>query len=218
MRLMAERVGPTGKVVGLDMDGNLGREALSALLGMGHHQCSFVEGDMQSLEQTANDRFDFAYAGLVAEHMDDPIHGLRQMYRWVKPGGHLVIQDHYHFSVDADPPSDMVSELKSTFAAVWEKAGRQPKTGLRLPGYFIKAGIGAPDGTDVAGDLLPMRHSAAMGAAVYHSLLPLDLKFGITTEERSQRFFEQASKSQNDDESYVLWPLIVSVWKRKPAE
>jgi len=58
MRLMAERVGPTGKVVGLDMDGNLGREALSALLGMGHHQCSFAEGDMQSLEQTAHDRFD----------------------------------------------------------------------------------------------------------------------------------------------------------------
>src|SRR5215467_4481792 len=31
MRLMAERVGPTGRVVGIDLDGKLGSEALSVL-------------------------------------------------------------------------------------------------------------------------------------------------------------------------------------------
>ena len=64
-----------------------------------------------------------------------------------------------------------------------------------------------------------MRQSAAVGVAVYRSLLPLEaLKFGITTEERSQRFLQMASEVQNDDSSYVLWPLIISVWKRKPAQ
>jgi len=96
--------------------------------------------------------------------------------------------------------------------------GRDPRTGIRLPGYFIKAGIDAPDGTDVAGDLLPLRQSAAMGAAVYRSLLPLALKFGITTEERSRRFFGLASGAQDQENSYVLWPLIISAWRRKPAE
>ena len=61
-----------------------------------------------------------------------------------------------------------------------------------------------------------MRQSAAMGAAVYRSLLPLALKFGITTEECSQHFFQMASEAQDDENSYVLWPLIISVWKRKP--
>jgi len=55
-----------------------------------------------------------------------------------------------------------------------------------------------------------------MGAAVYRSLLPLALKFGITTEECSQHFFQMASEAQDDENSYVLWPLIISVWKRKP--
>ena len=83
--------------------------------------------------------------------------------------------------------------------------GRDPRTGIRLPGYFIKAGIDAPDGTDVAGDLLPLRQSAAMGAAVYRSLLPLALKFGITTEERSRRFFGLASGAQRPGE--LLCPV-----------
>jgi len=216
MRVMADRVGKTGRVVGLDIDGNLGREGLSVLHGIGYTQCSFVEGDLQSLEKNESNRFDLVYGRLVVEHMDDPIDGLKQMYRWVKPGGHLVIQDHYHPSLDADPASEVVDEVKRTFAAVWKKVGREPRTGIRLPGHFISAGIGAPDGTDVAGDLLPMRQSAAMGAAVYRSLLPLALKFGITTEERSQYFFQMASEAQDDENSYVLWPLIISVWKRKP--
>jgi SAM-dependent methyltransferase len=215
---MAEKVGKTGRVVGIDIDGNLGHEGLSALLAMGHTQCAFVEGDVWALERIESSRFDLVFGRLVVEHMDDPISGLKQMYRWVKPGGSLVIQDHCHPVLDADPFSEVVTEINSTFAAVWKKVGREPRTGIKLPAYFIKSGIGAPDGTDVAGDLLSMRQSAAMGAAVYRSLLPLALKLGITTEERSRQIFELASQAQNDDDSYVLWPLIISVWKRKPAE
>lgn len=48
MRLMAQRVGPTGRIVGIDVDGKLGREALSVLKGKGYQQCSFIEGNLES--------------------------------------------------------------------------------------------------------------------------------------------------------------------------
>jgi hypothetical protein len=112
-----------------------------------------------------------------------------------------------------------VNEIKKTFAEVWEKVGREPRTGIKLPGYFIKAGVGAPDGTDVAGDSPTHAESAAMGAAVYRSHLPLALKFGITSVKRSQRVFELVREARDqDDNSYVRWPLIISVWKKKPLE
>src|SRR5258707_14882516 len=42
MRLMAERVGPAGRVVGLDTDAELGRAAVDMLRAAGHRQGSFI--------------------------------------------------------------------------------------------------------------------------------------------------------------------------------
>jgi hypothetical protein len=65
---------------------------------------------------------------------------------------------------------------------------------IKLPGFFIEAGIGPPDETDVTGFLHPARVGAKMIAAVYRSVLPLALKHGITTEERSGCFFRRDPK------------------------
>jgi tRNA A58 N-methylase Trm61 len=55
MRLMAEHVGPDGRVVGIDVDGKVGREALAVLRNKGYRQCSFVEGTVDGLEQIDSD-------------------------------------------------------------------------------------------------------------------------------------------------------------------
>ena len=69
--------------------------------------------------------------------------------------------------------------------------------GLKLPGYFIEAGIGAPDGTDVSGHLYSRCRSARqMLDAVYRSVLPLALKYGVTTEQSSASFFEEVRRSR----------------------
>jgi hypothetical protein len=81
--------------------------------------------------------------------------------------------------------------------------------GIKLPGLFIEAGIGAPDGTDVTGFLLPSLVSAEMLAAVYRSVLPVALKHGLTAEERSVSFLEDIRKSESAS-YYILWPLLVS--------
>jgi len=142
MRVMAERVGKTGRVVGLDLGDDLGGDGLSVLHGLGYSQCSFVEGNLQLLEKSESRRFDLVYGRRVVEHMEDPIAGLKNIYRWVKPGGYLVIQDHYHPSLDADPPSKVVDEVKSTFAAVWKNVGREPRTGIRLRDTSSAPGLG----------------------------------------------------------------------------
>src|SRR5918912_3663027 len=46
MRLMAERVGPAGRVVGVDADAALGAQALAMLHGAGHRQCEFAAADL----------------------------------------------------------------------------------------------------------------------------------------------------------------------------
>lgn len=217
MRLMAERVGLEGRIVGVDVDGKLGREALSILREKGFRQCSFIEGNLESLEQIDRDGFDLVFARLLLMHLDAPILALQKMYSQLKPGGRIVVQDYYFLTIDSYPALKPLDEFKKVFFGVYNKACRETRMGVKLPGYFIEAGIGAPDGTDVTGHLLPMRVSADMLAGVYRSVLPLALKHSVTTEECSVRFFEEI-RQVRECQNYFLWPLLISAWKQKPVD
>jgi ubiquinone/menaquinone biosynthesis C-methylase UbiE len=216
MRLMAERVGPTGHVLGMDVDGKLGREALAVLTRKGYGQCSFIEGNVDRLEQILSDRFDLVFTRILLMHLDDPILALRKMYSQVKPGGRIVVQE-YYFLRDSDPAIEALAEFNKVFFGVYDKEGRETRIGIKLPGLFIEARIGPPDGTDVTGSLLPSPVGAKMLAAVYRSVLPLALKHGLTTEQRSGWFFEEMQTLERTN-YYMLWPLLVSAWKQKAAE
>ena len=50
MRHLAQRVGPSGEVVGIDVDAALGAQAMDMLLGAGHRQCSFATFDLEADE------------------------------------------------------------------------------------------------------------------------------------------------------------------------
>jgi ubiquinone/menaquinone biosynthesis C-methylase UbiE len=215
MRLMAEFVGPAGRVVGMDTDARLGTETLSILRNSGYEQCSFIEGNVQDLEKIDAGSFDLVFARLLLLHLEDPVLALRKMYSRVRPGGWIVVQEYYFPTVDSYPTVEALLEFKTVFFGVYEKEGRETRMGVKLPAFFIEAGIGAPDGTDVAGFL----HTAGVGmiTAVYRSLLPLALKHGITTQERSDWFFEEIRKLGSTNH-YVLSPSLISAWKQKPAQ
>jgi ubiquinone/menaquinone biosynthesis C-methylase UbiE len=215
MRLMAEVVGPAGRVVGMDTDARLGTETLSILRNSGCEQCSFIEGNVQDLERADIGSFDLVFARLLLLHLEDPVLALRKMYSRVRPGGWIVVQEYYFPTVDSYPTVEALLEFKTVFFGVYEKEGRETRMGVKLPAFFIEADIGAPDGTDVAGFL----HTAGVGmiTAVYRSLLPLALKHGITTQERSDWFFEEIRKLESTNH-YVLSPSLISAWKQKPAQ
>lgn len=50
-----------------------------------------ADGDAQFMEGVADDTFDFVFSSHCLEHLRDPVQGLRNWLRVVKPGGHLVI-------------------------------------------------------------------------------------------------------------------------------
>src|SRR4051812_13956142 len=85
MRLMAERVGRFGEVVGVDLDGELGAQVAD------HPQCRFVQGDVRD---APGGPYDLVFARLLLLHADDPAALLAQLWAQVAPGGHLVVQDY----------------------------------------------------------------------------------------------------------------------------
>lgn len=49
------------------------------------------DGDAQTLDGIADDQFDFVHSSHCLEHLENPAEGLKNWFRAVKPGGHLII-------------------------------------------------------------------------------------------------------------------------------
>jgi SAM-dependent methyltransferase len=218
MRMMAQRVGPEGWVVGVDVDAPLGAQALASLHAAGHHQCAFEGADVERADRIAGGPFDLVFARLLLFHVHDRVGVLRRLWDWVAPGGHLVVQDYDIDAAGVLPELETVEEFRRVAVGAFLGAGCDVRAGLRLPLYFAEAGIGAPDGTDVAGRLEPFAAASAMFGAVYRSVLPGALALGLTTEDASAAWFEELARDAVEAGDHAaLWPLMIGAWKRKPA-
>jgi ubiquinone/menaquinone biosynthesis C-methylase UbiE len=90
-RELAQRVGGTGRVVGVDksetMIGEAHRRAQGTTL-----PCEYRLGDVCHLD-FADNTFDGCRAERVFVHLDDPLRALAEMCRVTRPGGHIVIAE-----------------------------------------------------------------------------------------------------------------------------
>ena len=87
--------------------------------------------------------------------------------------------------------------------------------GARLPQLFVQAGVGAPDGTDVAGRIEPLATGRAIMAGTFRSLLPTALAHGVTTEAGADQVLAAIERDAPVPRHQVLWPLLIGAWKRK---
>jgi ubiquinone/menaquinone biosynthesis C-methylase UbiE len=218
MRLMAQRVGPTGRVTGIDVDAPLGTQALVMLRSAGHHQCRFIARDLTADEPVPGAPFDLVYARLLLYHLPQRLNVLRRLWDGVAAGGHLLIQEYDLRSIGILPTLDSVEELTRVLMEAFTAAGCDVQIGAWLPELFVQAGIGAPDGTDVCGHLEPLAEAHRMFTAAYTSVLPTAIAHGITTEQRAGTTVSEVAR---DAERFpcrsALWPLLIGAWKHKPA-
>jgi SAM-dependent methyltransferase len=217
MRLMAERVGPSGHVLGVDLDTTLGAHAVATLRAAGHAQCDFAAIDLTAGEPLPGAPFDLVYARLLLYHLPARVAVLERLWDAVAPGGQLLVQDYDVGGAGIIPSLDTIDEFLRVVTAAFEARGCDIHVGSRLPQLFAQAGIGAPDGTDVAGRLEPLAASApGLFTAVYRGVLATALEHGITTADDA-RAWERALQrdAQRFPDRPTRWPLLVSAWKRK---
>jgi trans-aconitate methyltransferase len=216
MRAMAERVGPEGRVLGIDADASIGALTLAMLRGEGHRQCAFSAQDLTAGEPIPGAPFDLVYARLLLFHLPQRAEVLARLWAAVAPGGHLLIHDYDLRGISTLPELDSVAELGRVVFGAFGAAGADVSTGARLPQLFAQAGVGAPDGTDVAGRIEPLGTGHTVLESVFHSLLPTALAHGITTEADSAATIAALGRDAHRFADYpMLWPLLIGAWKQK---
>jgi len=216
MRMMAQRVGPAGRVLGIDADASVGAAALAMLHGSGHRQCGFHAHDLAAVEPIPGAPFDLVYARLLLFHVPERVAVLARLWDAVAPGGHLVVQDYDLCSFGALPALDGVAEVIRVMVAAFVERGCDVHAGGHLANLFVRAGVGVPDAGDVAGRIEPLATGRAILEHTFRSVLPVALEHGITTEtDAAATLAALDAVVTGHPDRPMLWPLMIGAWKRK---
>jgi ubiquinone/menaquinone biosynthesis C-methylase UbiE len=214
MRLMADRVGPSGTVTGLDIDGKLGNHALADLKTQGGADFRMVEANVMDTETVEGGPFDLTYCRLFLMHMQEPVAVLEKMLAWTKPGGVVAAQEFDFGAIAVEPLCPAMTEFNRLFEGVFRAYGRNLRAGRQLPAQFEAAGIGTPDGTVAEVKYLPLRDLAAMIIGVYQGLFASAVELGIADRARAEAFRQDMTEAGEDGRYYCLTPILIGAWKR----
>jgi ubiquinone/menaquinone biosynthesis C-methylase UbiE len=153
VRALAARVGPTGRVVGLDNSEQ--QIARGRPADPGCAPVEFVLGEAHALP-FEDDTFDVVRSERVVQHVPDPAAAVAEMLRVVKPGGQVLVTDPDHgmWAPDLDD-----RELTRRIVTWWGDHVPNPWVARRLRDLFVRAGA-----RDVAVTLQPVVLSSLAAA------------------------------------------------------
>ena len=142
LRILGEWVGPSGQVVGTDVDESLLDAARSFLEEEGLSTVELVVDDLfdSKLEPQS---FDLVHARYLIAPLGRGAEQLASYNRLVRPGGLLVLEEwdlgSWHFNPPAPAAERLIRLLSEIFARLGGEAGR------RLPGLLREIGVDEPE-------------------------------------------------------------------------
>jgi SAM-dependent methyltransferase len=140
---LAERVGPNGFVVGIDMDAvklELGRAAAKK---RGLANVEFRVLPVQDWAERA--AYDLVYSRALLHHLSAPVPLLRRMWAAVRAGGRLVVEDADHDGWAAYPQNDGFDFHVRMLSGVIDRRGGDHSAGRKLVRHCLDAGIPSPE-------------------------------------------------------------------------
>ena len=137
-RALAELVGPSGLVVGIDNSRAMIKEAERRALGLGLPLDFRVDDAMHlNLE---DDSFNACRCERVLMHLDEPQAAMSELVRVTRPGGRVVAMDVDWDAVVVDHPDKV---LTRQMIGLLSDRIRNGQIGRRLPRLFLEAGLRA---------------------------------------------------------------------------
>jgi SAM-dependent methyltransferase len=170
LRILSEWVGPSGQVVGGDVDERLLAAARSFLEAEGISNIELVVDDLfdSKLEPRS---FDLVHARYLIAPLGRGSEQVASHQRLVRPGGSVVLEEwdlgSWHFNPPAPAAERLIQLLSEIFAGLGGEAGRG------LPELLREAGVEEPE-IDA--------HVMALSAG--HPYLRLPLQFSVALESR----------------------------------
>jgi len=204
--LLAELVGASGTVTGIDASESMVARARSATAAV--DRVDIRQGDATALE-LANDTFDLVHSERVLMHLDEPDRALAEAVRVTKPGGQVMVVDPDHSMTRFD-----VEDQETASTVFWALATtkmKNPRSGTRLPGQLRRAGL---VDVEVDGTLALLRQPPSDAASFLASLREAaDVAVHAERVDGSaaQAFLSEVASRLQDGTFLMLMPMITAV-------
>lgn len=206
---LARRVGPRGRVVGIDMDATkieLARREAAAL------NLANVEFRVATVEQSgAAAAFDVVYARFVLTHLADPLAVLGQLRTQLRPGGRVVVEDIDCTGHFAHPDSPAYRRYVAIYTDLVQRRGADPNIGPRLPGLLLAAGY-ADVGVYVVQPAAIEGEMKLMAPITMESIADAVLAEGLASREEIDAIVGELYACAADPTTLMSLPRVVQAW------
>jgi len=214
--LLAERIGPSGAVVGLDVSARSVALARELVRGRGLAGVEVIEGDARA---TALPRasFDLVHARFVLINVPRPEEIVKEMITLTRPGGVVACHEGDYGTYRCDPPHPSWDRLLDVFESFSRDRGIDPFIGRRVYSTLCAAGL-----VDVR--VRPLIHAYPHG----HPRRPILIEFidniragllesGRISEDELDAHVQALREHLARPDVMVISHLFFQVWGRRPG-
>lgn len=208
--LLAKLVGPQGKVVGTDSDGQI--LALARQDAEKVSNVEFRQADVSIYQD--EEKYDLVYARFVLTHLGEPEKGLEAMVRACRPNGMIVVEDIDFTGSFCYPHSVAYQRYTELYQQVIYRRGGDPNIGPKLPGMLRKAGV-----DDVQVQVVQPTHLEGDGKLIASitmaRIVESVVSEGLATEDEVEQVILGLNEAAADSETVMSLPRIFQVWGRR---
>jgi predicted O-methyltransferase YrrM len=214
-RVMAARVRPGGRVVGLDFDPvklqTARRECATAGLG----NVEFRVIDVTAWREPGS--YDLAYGRFIISHLADRPTIIAALCDSLRAGGVLVLEDIDFTGSFCWPPNDGYANYCRLYDAVIRRKGGDANVGGQLHALCLDAGL-----QDVQVQVIQPAHTGGVPAkslslSTLMNITDAVLAEGLATRGELDATITSLEAFTEDPTSLVGCPRIFQVWGRKPV-
>ena len=217
--LLAEMVGPRGRVVGVDMNGHILEAARARVAAVGWTHVVFHEGDVRTLP--LDEDFDAIVGRFLLMYLPDPAAMLRHLATRVRRGGILAFHENdFSYPPTTFPPTPVYESIREWLVPKpGVSRGPEYRMGTKLFQAFVEAGLPEPE----------LRLEAPIGggpdwpgyeylAETARSLLPaLQKVTGIDPAAVDVDTLADRLRSEVTERNGIhMLPLMIGAWARTP--
>ncbi len=213
--MLAERVSPAGRVVGLDADPAHTTMAgeFAARRGLSNVEIVTADAGRTGLPAAS---FDVVHTRTLLVNLPEPATVAAEMVRLAKPGGWVASMEPDTEYVRCYPPHPAFDRLCEIFTVVFRRNGADPWIGRRVPELFRQAGLQHVQ-AEARLQMYPLGNSRrTIRLDLVRSMRPQVLEMALASGAELDELDTAARAHLEDPHTVAISGLLFLIWGCKP--